>query len=376
MTTTPKHHEPLVHITKREALPWWQAWLIRAGAILLALVVAGVVITLLSGLNPLKVYVEMVGGNINLENPENTRKLWMTLQKVAILLCISLALTPAFKMRFWNCGGEGQPPVGALAAAACMIYFGDSLPPAVFFPLMLLCSLAAGALWGLLPALFKAYYGTNETLFTLMMNYVAISLVGFFEIVWENPRNSANVGVINLRTQGGWLPNLFGNKYLLSILTVALVCVLLFVYLKYSKQGYEIAVVGESRATARYVGINVRRVIVRTMLLSGALCGLAGMLLVSGADHTISTTTVGGQGFTAIMVACLAKFHPITMVLTTGLVIFLQRGSGAIATAFNLSTSLADIITGIILFFIIGCEFFIQYQLHLRHRTRKEGATA
>ena len=372
-TVPPRHREPLVHITRRDAMPFWRAWLIRAAAIVLALIVAGAVITLLSGLNPLDVYVEMIRGNINLDNPENTRKLWMTLQKVAILLCISLALTPAFRMRFWNCGGEGQTLAGALAAAACMIYFGNSLPPAVFFPLMLLCSLAAGALWGLLPALFKAYYGTNETLFTLMMNYVAIALVGFFEIVWESPKNSANVGVINLSTEGGWLPNLFGNKYLLSILTVALVCVLLFVYLKYSKQGYEIAVVGESRATARYVGINVRRVIVRTMLLSGALCGLAGMLLVSGADHTISTETVGGQGFTAIMVSCLAKFQPVTMVLTTFLIIFLQRGAGSIATAFNLSTNLADIITGIILFFIIGCEFFIQYQLHFRH-TRKEVA--
>jgi len=114
---------------------------------------------------------------------------------------------------------------------------------------------------------------------------------------------------------------------------------------------------------------------VRTMAISGALCGVAGMLLVSGTDHTINTNTVGGMGFTAIMVSWLAKFNPIYMILTSLLIVFLEQGAGEIATSFQLNESIADILTGIILFFIIGCEFFIQYKVHFRAKN-KEGIKA
>ena len=179
------HREPLIHITKRDAMEWWKSWLIRFGAIFAALVVSGIIITLLSGLNPIDVYVEMVKGNF-----ETKRKMWVTFQRVAVLLCISLAVTPAFKMKFWNCGAEGQTLAGCLSAAACMIYFGNTLPMWAYIPVLLICSVLAGAIWGVIPAIFKAHYNTNETLFTLMMNYVAISLVKFFEIIWENPNSS------------------------------------------------------------------------------------------------------------------------------------------------------------------------------------------
>ncbi len=362
-----KHHEPLIHITKRDQMVWWKGWLIRAIAILAALVVSGGVIMLLTGLNPISVYAEMVDGNFG-----SSRKFWMLLQKTAILLCIALAVTPAFKMKFWNCGGEGQTLAGCIAAAACMIHLGDSMPGWLLILVTFIMSVCAGALWGVIPAFFKARYNTNETLFTLMMNYVAIQLVEVLEVLWENPKNSGTVGVINRNSQAGWLPDLFGQRYLLNILIVAAVCVLVYVYLKHSKQGYEVSVVGESQNTARYVGIDVKKVIVRTMIVSGAICGLAGFLLVSGTGHTIGPNTVGGQGFTAMMVSWMAKFNPIVMILTSGLIIFLQQGATAIATTFRLHDSLADIVTGIILFFIIGCEFFIQYQIHFR-RSRKEG---
>ncbi len=363
-----KHHEPLVHITKRESMIWWKSWLIRGAAILAALITSGIVIMLLTKLNPIDVYVEIFNGSF-----ASNRRLWIMLQKTAMLLCIALALTPAFKMKFWNCGGEGQTLAGCVAAAACMIYFGNSLPAIVCIPLTLFASLLAGAIWGFVPAFFKAHYNTNETLFTLMMNYVAIKIVEMLQIVWENPKNSANVGIININTKGGWLPEIFGEKYLLNIIIVAVICILIYIYLKHSKQGYEISVVGESQNTARYIGINVKKVIIRTMIVSGALCGLTGFLMVAGTDHTIAPTTVGGQGFTAMMVSWLAKFNPIVMVLTSFLIIFLQRGASAIATTFHLHDSLADIVTGIILFFIIGCEFFIQYKINLRH-SKKEAA--
>jgi simple sugar transport system permease protein len=201
-----------------------------------------------------------------------------------------------------------------------------------------------------------------------MMNYVAMQLVAFFIVLWENPKGSGQVGVINMQSQFGWLPTIGGQKYLLNILIVAVVTVAMFIYLKYSKQGYEISVVGESENTARYSGINVKAVIARTVAISGAICGLAGLLLVAGTDHSISTNTAGGNGFTAIIVSWLAKFNPFIMVLASFLIIFLQRGAGEIATSLRLNTSIADILTGVILFFIIGCEFFINYKVNFRKR--------
>ena len=237
-----------------------------------------------------------------------------------------------------------------------------------------IAGIAAGAVWAVIPAIFKAKWNTNETLFTLMMNYVATQLVAYFIIVWESPKGSGKVGIINQSTEAGWLPQIGGYKYLLTILVVAVLTVLVYVYLNYSKHGYEISVVGESERTARYVGIKVGKVIVRTMLLSGALCGIAGVLLVSGTDHTITTTIAGGQGFTAVMVSWLAKFNPISMILTSFLLVFLDRGAGEISTAFGLNQSFADILSGIIIFFIIGCEFFITYRLSFRKPAKKEAA--
>lgn len=358
-------HEPLFHITKRADIVWWKAWLIRLVAIVAALFVCAVVIVMITDYNPLQVYKTMIEGSFGSE-----RKVWILLQNLAMLLCISLAVTPAFKMRFWNLGAEGQVLIGGLASAACMFYIKDSMQNWLLLIVMLIASVLGGVIWGLIPAFFKANWGTNESLFTLMMNYVAIQLVSFFIMVWV-PSGSSVMGVINQVTGSGWMPDLFGKKYLFNILIVAVLTVIMFIYLKFSKQGYEISVVGESENTARYIGINVKKVIIRTMIISGAVCGLAGFLLVSGTNHTISKELAGGMGFTAIMVSWLAKFNPIVMVITSFLIVFLQRGAGEIATAFRLNESVADILTGIIIFFIIGCEFFINYQINKRSKQKE-----
>ena len=360
---------PLVHISRRSSLPWYKAWAIRAAAIVLALIVCGVITALLTGENPISIYASMLDGAFG-----TSRRIWVLLQNIAILLCVSLAVTPAFKMRFWNIGGEGQIMAGCLATAACMIVLGGTIPNWLLIVVMLAASLLAGGIWGLIPAFFKAKWNTNETLFTLMMNYVAIQLVAFFIIIWESPAGSGNVGIINQQSQAGWLPSIGGNRYMLNVIIVAVLTVLMYVYLKYTKHGYEIAVVGESERTARYVGIKVERVIMRTMLISGALCGLAGFLLVAGTDHTISTSLSDSRGFTAVMVSWLAKFSPGFMVLASFLLVFLDRGASEIATDFGLNEAFGDILTGIILFFIIGCEFFITYELHFRGRATKEAA--
>ena len=359
--------EPFFHIVKRDALPWYQAVGIRAVAIVLALVLCGILTTITTGIDPIEVYKSIFAGAFGTE-----RKTWITLQNLSILLLIALALTPAFKMKFWNIGGEGQVLIGGLAAGACMICLGDKLPNGVLILVMVLASIAAGAFWGFVPAFFKAKWNTNETLSTLMMNYIATQLVAFYTIVWEVPKGSGKIGIINQNSNAGWLPQIFGSKYLLSIVVAVVVTLLMYIYLNYSKQGYEISVVGESENTAKYVGIKVEKVIVRTMLLSGAVCGLVGLLLVGGINHTITTTIAGGQGFTGVLVSWMSKFNPLTMVFSSFLIIFMDRGAGEISTAFGLNHSYADILTGIILFFIIGCEFFISYRLQFRKKAEKE----
>jgi len=362
-----KTKEPLVHISRRSTLPWYQSWGIRAGALVLSLLVCALVTMLTTGENPLNVFAAIFDASFS-----SQRRTWVLFQNIAMLLSVSLAVVPAFKMRFWNLGGEGQMLAGALATTACMICLRDALPNGLLIPVMIVCSIAAGALWGFIPAFFKAKWGTNETLFTLMMNYIAIQLVSFFIIVWEMPKGAGQIGIINQSTEIGWLPAVAGQKYLLNIIVVALMTVFMFIYMNYSKQGYEISVVGESVRTARYAGIKVEKVIVRTMILSGALCGLTGLLLVSGTDHTLTTTITGGRGFTAVMVAWLAKFNPVWMILTSFLLVFLDKGAGDISTKFGLNKSFSDILTGIILFFIIGSEFFINYRISFRHSAKKE----
>lgn len=356
-----------MHISKRAALPWYKAWAIRAAAIILALIVCAVVTMVFTGEDPIQIYAAMFKGAFG-----TNRKTWVSLQNLAILLCISLAVTPAFKMRFWNIGAEGQVLAGSLAVAACMILIGDSVPNWLLIVIMAIAGVAAGAIWAFIPAFFKAKWNTNETLFTLMMNYVATQLVAYFVIVWEVPKGAGKVGIINQNSMAGWLPQIGSNKYMLNVIIVALITVFMFVYLKYSKHGYEISVVGESENTARYAGINVRRVTVRTMLISGAICGLCGFLIVAGKDQTISTASANGRGFTAIIVAWLAKFNTFYMALISFLLVFLERGASEIASAYSLNEYAADIITGIILFFILGSEFFINYRV-IPRGAHKEG---
>ncbi len=341
------------HIVKREPLAWYYSLAIRAAAVILALIVSGVIITLLTDKNPLAVYASMIDGAFGMDI-----RIWSLFQDVVILLCISLAVTPAFKMKFWNCGAEGQVLIGGLATVTVMMFLGDKLPLPLLITIMLVASVLAGIIWAVFPAICKAYFGTNETLFTLMMNYVAIQLVSFFLKTFVKTGS----GVLSPMPEFG-LPVLFGHQYLLNIIVVVILTIIVYIYLKYTKQGYEIAVVGESENTANYIGINVKKVVIRTLIVSGALCGIAGLLLVGGTNHTINTETAGGRGFTAIMVSWLAKFNPIFMVFTSFLIVFLQKGAQQVSTDFRLPQAISDIVTGIILFFIIGCEFFLQYKI-------------
>jgi simple sugar transport system permease protein len=359
--------EPLYRMAKRDDLSRYKAWGIRLLAVLLSLIVCAVIIVAIVKENPLNVYMGIVDGAIGTK-----RRMWVTIREALTLLIIAIGLTPAYKMKFWNIGAEGQVLMGGGATAALMIYAGEGIPNWILLLLIFVVSALAGMLWGLLPAIFKAYYNTNETLFTLMMNYVAMQIVTFLIVFWENPKGSNTVGIINSATAKGWLPDLFGLAYGWNVVIVLSMTIMMFIYMKYTKQGYEIAVVGESHHTARYAGMSVKRVIIRTMMISAGICGLAGAIIVSGASHTISTSTAGGRGFTAIIVAWMSKFNPIVMILVSLFLVFMQQGSIQIATQYGLNANASDIITGIILFFLIGSEFFIQYKLEVFKK--KKGA--
>ena len=360
MASEKRHsREPLAYISKRDNVPLSSRILVRAVAIVIALIVCGIVTKVLTSDDPLSIYKTIVHGAFG------RGRLLVTVHDIAILLCVSLAVTPAFRMRFWNIGAEGQVLIGCLATAVCMFSLGGRVADWQLMIIMTVAAILSGMLWGVIPAIFKAQWNTNETLFTLMMNYVAIQLVEYFLKIAD--KSGSNVVGPDLLAHG-WLPDIFGVKYLLNIIVVAVITVLMYIYLKYSKHGYEISVVGESENTARYIGINVKKVIIRTMLISGAICGVAGLLLVGGSSHSIDSNLVGGRGFTAIMVSWLGKFNPITMILTTFLLVFLGRGADEVTSKFGLNGDFSDILTGIILFFIIGCEFFINYKINFSHR--------
>ena len=360
------NREPLVRLVKRSSIPLWKSVLIRVAAIILSLLFSAVIINLITKLDPVKVFTSMYNGAFGLE-----LRTWNTIRDMMLLLCIAVGLAPAFKMKFWNIGAEGQILVGGIVSAACMISIGDKLPTGLLLVVMALISAVAGAIWGLIPAIFKAKWNTNETLFTLMMNYVAIQFTSFMVDIWDK-KGSHSVGVINQVTRAGWFPPVAEKQYLLNVIIVLALTVIMFIYLKKTKQGYEIAVVGESENTARYAGISVKKVILRTMLISGAICGIAGFIEVAGVSHTISVNTAGGRGFTAIIVAWLAKFNTFTMILISLLLVFLDKGAVQIATDFGLNEYASEMVTGIILFFILGSEFFINYKLIFRH-SHKEG---
>ena len=348
----------LFHIVRREPPAWWQRMLIRIGAVLVALLISAVFLFAVTKMNPIDVYKAMFQGNFG-----STRKIWTTARDTLTLLCFALALAPAFKMKFWNVGAEGQALIGGVITAGLMIAFGNKLSTPVMLLVMFGASALGGALWGLIPAVFKAFWKTNETLFTLMMNYIAIQITSYCVALWENPFGSNSVGVINQVTGGGWLPAVFGQNFGLNVIIILTLTVVMYFYLKKSKHGYEISVVGESENTARYSGISVKKVLIRTMLISGAICGIAGCMIVAGIDHTISTGTAGGRGFTAIIVCWMAGFNPFIMIPISFLLVFLNKGAAQVASSCGLNEYASNIVTAIILLCILGSEFFLNYRL-------------
>ena len=347
-----KEREPLVHIIKRGDTKRWYTWSIRTGAFILSLLICAIVSASITNKGFGYFFSTLFDGVFGSE-----RKVWNLFHSMALLLIVSLAVTPCFKMKFWNIGAEGQVLMGCVGCALAMFYFAGKVEDGVLYLLMVLFSILFAVVWAVIPAIFKAKWNTNETLFTLMMNYIASFFAGFMINIWAQGKGS---GTVNFKT--GHLPDVY-NQFLLKIIVAGVMTILLWIYLRYSKHGYELSVVGESERTAKYIGINVKKVIIRTMILTGVMCGIAGLLLVGGTNHNITETSAGGRGFTAILVSWLAHFNPFAMVLTAFLVVFIQRGTLNIATINGLGDAYADVMTGIFFFLIIASEFFINYKV-------------
>ncbi len=360
--------EPLIRIAKNNSISFWKKVIVRTISISIAIVVSILFIWIVSGKNPFPAIGYMINGTF-----ENKNKIFSFLKEFLLLLGVAVALVPAYKMKFWNVGAQGQILMGALMSAVVMIYC-KALPNLVLIPLILIASILGGALWGFIPAFFKAKYHTNETLFTLMMNYIAIQLVSFATENWRGPKSS--MGIINFQSEKGWFPSLgafTGGDVIIPLIVVLSLVFVIYFYMIKTKHGYEVTVIGESRNTAKYIGIKYKWVIIRTLLLSGALCGLIGFFYVSGFDHTISATTSGSYGFTAIIVAWLGHFNPLLMMIYAGLIVFLNKGAinlKNVSYSPGLNEYSCEFIVLVIIIAIMLSEFFISYHFVFRNKKK------
>ena len=379
----------MIRISKRDGISVLGSVSVRLIAIVSALFVCLLLTMLFTGQDMLSIFNEMLYGSFGTDT-----LIWKFIVYTMLLSCIAVGLAPAFKMHFWNIGAEGQLLMGGLGALILM-KFCWQLPSLLLIVLMALAAILLGALWGMIPGFFKAKWNANETLFTLMMNYIATQIVLYFCTIWEGTKGTVKIGVVNGSRKlesyhQGWIGQMFryntydangspmfvdngfnDKDYYWLVLIVLVVVVAMWAYLRYTKQGYEISVVGDSVNTAKYAGIRVNKVYVRSMAISGSVCGFAGFLAVSAVSRTLTADTAGGRGFTAIIIAWLAHNNPFLMVVFAGLYTFMELSGNQIASAFpKVNNEYSKILTGIVLFFVLGCEFFTNYRVRLAHRSK------
>jgi len=344
-----------LRIAKKETAGGWRAVVIRIASVLVALLLSGLLMAAM-GFDPIAAYAAIAKGSFG-----SARGLINTVTVAIPLLIVALGLSISFSMRFWNIGGEGQLIMGAIFATFVAHRLPESTPAVVYWVSMALAAMLGGGVYALIPGLFRAYSGTNETLFTLMLNYVAIKVAVFLRLVlWKNPA-AKGFPQIKAIPEAAHLPKIFGIH--IGWIIALVVTVFVAVYLKYTKRGYETRVVGESERTAHYAGINVRHVLVGGVALSGAIVGLAGFAKLSGVSHVLSESIGGGNGFSAVIVAWLAQLNAPVMVLIALLFAAMEQGAMGMELALKIPVSVSDVIKGLILFSALASEFFISYHI-------------
>lgn len=358
----PKKREKWFHISKRMGAS--KGFLIgnRVASIVVSLIFCALLFNMFvpGGFFNFFVYSFKANSTVN--------KFFGTLEAFAILLGISIALLPAFKMKYWNLGAEGQVLIGGLCAGIISRFVGPYIPGFLTIILMALAAAVGGAIWALIPALFRAFFKTNETLFTLMMNYLAMGIIACLSNLWDPSHgqfSGLTYGMFSVPTKMTYLP------YLITLLIVLAMAAFVFVYLRYTKHGYELQVVGESENTAKYIGINIKTTIIRTLIISGALAGLVGWLILAGQTHSISPNTVAGRGFTGVMITWLGHFDVVEIIIMAFLVAFITRGSAQAATSGHIGDSFSKISVALFFFVILAFEFFANYEIHLNRENKK-----
>lgn len=343
-----------MRIVVRDNIGANKAFLIRLAGIACA-VLTGMAFLAIAGYDPVSAMVSLLEGAFG-----NARRIAKTIEFAVPLVITSLGISLAFRMKFWNIGAEGQICMGAFAASYFALFCSD-WPAWLLFAAMMGASLIAGALWAAIPAFLRVKWATNETLVTLMLNYVAIKFIQYLQYnAWKDPK-ALGFPKIKMFEQNALLPDIFGVNAG-WIVAVALIAVM-YLFISYSKGGYRIKVIGESVDTARYAGINVAKTVVLTVCAGGALAGLTGMIQAVGVEHTLNETLSAGYGYTAIITAWLARLNPLAIGAVCILFAALIQGSNFIQTAHNIPSAAASVFHGLILLFVLAFEFFIKYKV-------------
>ena len=378
MVEDKKVNTPLFSVVKRDDLPKYKAIIIRIATFVITFFLAMLICYFVIKED----YFEIIGTLFEGATVVSRGKVlpWRLLMDAALLLAFAIAIVAPFKMKYWNMGANGQVLVGALAAIVIMFYMEDfamksSANNVLVILLMLIASIVASVIWAVIPAIFKVFFNTNETLFTLMMNYVASGLVGYVNYQLAQGKKESP-GIINADSEAGWFPVAI-DKYFLPILIIIVITVIIYFYIKKTKHGYEISVVGDSINTAKYVGMNTKWIIIRTLIVSGLICGIIGFIYSSAINHSIDPNTCGSLGFTAVLVAWLSNFSPIIIAGISFLLAFLTLGTSKVSSTYRLGNNdLSNVIIGLIFFAILICEFFIRFKLKFNEENKLYKAIA
>ncbi|MCQ2793790.1 MAG: ABC transporter permease [Bacilli bacterium] len=351
-------------IAKRANITNTKAWIIRGISIVAALLVSGIVCTLFKPGSFLDFYKGLVVGCFG-----TTNYIFELLCCISIFLLLSIAVTPAFKMKFWNIGVEGQAMIGCILTAVILLLMPSAIPGPLVIIIALLASVTGGMIWAIIPTIFKIRFNTNETLFTLMMNYVA-TILAAVTIAIVSPGGSQTFPLITDPSR--LLINIGTIKYIPFIIVTILFTVMMYFYLRKTKEGFELSVMGDSINTARYVGIKPHWIMFRTMLISGGLAGLCGFLIVCGKEATLSKTLVGGRGFTAVLIAWLGHFNPAEITIFASLVGILEQGATYTAGLIKISSKkyFSGVIIGLFILIVIVSEFFVNYQVRFKSKNK------
>jgi simple sugar transport system permease protein len=358
----------MIRFVARENVPRWLNLVVPLASIVLATIVAGIVLAA-TGHNPLTTYQHIVQASLTQPGAFS-----QTLVSMTPLMFTGLAAAIAFRMRLWNIGGEGQLYWGAIGASGAGLYFHGQ-PGWLLIPLVMAAGLLAGMLWASIPGVLRAYFNTNEILTTLMLNYVAANVM--YYLIFDSTSYWRDLTSPSARVfpQGKYLPAAanwpalqVGSLTIPFGLTFAIgLAILLWGMIRATRYGFEMRVLADSPAVGKYAGIRTRRKILSLMALSGGIAGLGGASQVGDFSHVLDPRGLeqAGFGYTGIVVAALARYNPLAVVVTSFFIGMLVNAGFALQGP-GFPIGLTGTLEGILLFCVLGAEIFTRHRLEIR----------